>query len=52
MFEKMEYIYLNHYKLTDVVDNARIKCLNEYGSKNQEKDLEKMYDDIFDTLIN
>lgn len=51
-FEKMEYIYLNHYKLTDVVDNARTKCLEEYSSANQEKDLEKMYDDIFDTLIN
>ena len=49
-FEKMEYIYLNHYKLNDVVDNARIKCLKAYSSKNQEKNLEKMYDEIFDTI--
>lgn len=50
-FEKMEYIYLNHYKLNHVVDNARIKCLKEYSSKEQELPLEKMYDDIFKTLI-
>lgn len=51
-FEKMEYIYLNYDKLNHVVVNARIKCLKEYGSIEQEKDLEKMYDEIFDTLIN
>ena len=49
-FEKMEFIYLNHYKLRDIADNARIKCLKKYGSKEQESHLEKMYDDIFDKL--
>jgi len=50
-FEKMEYIYLNHFKLQYVTDNARNKCLKEYASEKQESCLEKMYDDIFDTLI-
>ncbi len=50
-FEKMEFIYLNHYKLRDIADNARKKCLKEYGSNEQESHLEKMYDDIFDALI-
>ena len=49
-FEKMEYIYLNHYKLQNVIDNARIKCLKEYGSKEQEIHLEMMFNDIFDIL--
>ncbi len=50
-FEKIEYIYLNYQNLQDTVDNARNKCLKEYGSKLQENSLEKMYDEIFDTLI-
>lgn len=50
-FEKMEYIYLNHFKLQYVTDNARNKCLKEYASEKQESCLEKMYDDIFNTLI-
>ncbi len=49
-FEKMEYIYLNYQNLQDIVDNARTKCLREYGSREQEDPLEKMYDEIFDTL--
>lgn len=51
-FEKMEYIYLNHSKLNDIVDNARIKCLKKYSSKEQEKMLQEMYDDIFKTFKN
>ena len=50
-FEKMEYIYLNYQNLQDIVDNARNKCLREYGSNEQESHLEKMYDDIFDKLF-
>ena len=50
-FEKMEYIYLNYQNLHDIVDNARKKCLREYGSNEQESRLEKMYDDIFDKLF-
>ena len=49
-FEKMEYIYLNYQNLQDIVDNARTKCLREYGSREQEDPLEKMYDEILDTL--
>ena len=49
-FEKIEYIYLNYLKLQNIVDNARIKCLKEYGNQKQENNLEKMYDDIFDTF--
>ena len=49
-FEKIEYIYLNYNNLDKVVETARIKCLNEYGNKNQEKNLEKMYDEIFQNL--
>ena len=47
-FEKMEYIYLNHYKLHNLADNEKNKCLNVYGSQKQEFYLEKIYDDIFD----
>ena len=49
-FEKIEYIYLNYYKLNDIIDNARIKCLKKYGSKEQEKCLEKLYDNILEKL--
>ena len=49
-FEKMEHIYLNHYKLRAVAENARTKCLREYGSHQQEIHLERMYDNIFEEL--
>jgi hypothetical protein len=51
-FEKIEYIYLNQDKLKHVVDNARNKCFNEYSSGEQEELIEKVYDDIFNTLDN
>ena len=47
-FDKIEYIYLNQYNLVDIVENAKNKCLNEYGNKQQEKSLEIMYNDIFE----
>lgn len=49
-FEKIENIYLNQGKFDDIINNARIKCLTEYGNKNQETGLEAMYDDIINTL--
>lgn len=49
-FEKIENIYLNQDKLKDIIDNARIKCYKNYGNKEQEKDLEMMFDDIIETL--
>lgn len=45
-FDKIEYIYLNYPNLNHVIDCARNKCLREYGNENQEKTLEKLYDDI------
>ena len=50
-FDKIEYIYLNYNKLDNIVNNARNKCLKEYGSKEQRKGIEEMYDDIFETLM-
>lgn len=50
-FEKIEYIYLNYNKLDNIVNNARNKCLKEYGSKEQRNGIEEMYDDIFETLM-
>ena len=46
-FEKMEYIYLNYNKLQLIIQSARKKCLKEYGNKEQEKNIEKLYDEIF-----
>ena len=45
-FDKIEYIYLNYPNLNHVIDCARTKCLREYGNENQEKTIEKLYDDI------
>lgn len=47
-YEKIEYIYLNYRDLKNVTNNAREKCYREYGNKEQEEGLEKMYDDILD----
>ena len=37
-------------EIKDIIDNARIKCYKNYGNKEQEKDLEMMFDDIIETL--
>ncbi len=47
-YDKIEYIYLNHNNLENIVLNAKTKCLKEYGNKNQEDRLEKMYDEILE----
>lgn len=47
-FEKIEYIYINYHKLAPIINSARKKCLAIYGNKEQEKGLEKLYDEIFE----
>ena len=45
-FDRLEYIYLNYPKLKKVTKAARKKCLKIYGNNNQQRNLEKLYDEI------
>ena len=47
-YEKIEYIYLNYPNLSNIIDSAREKCLKEYGNEEQEKSIEKLYDEILE----
>lgn len=47
-FEKLEYVYLNYNRLNDIIKNAREYCLDKYGNSNQEKMLEKLYDNVLE----
>lgn len=49
-YEKLEYIYLNRNKLSKIKENARKKCYNIYGSEFMEKRIEKLYDEIIESI--
>lgn len=51
-FDKIEYIYLNYSNLTHITDSARNKCLKEYANQNQEKLIERLYDEILNFKFN
>ena len=45
-YDKIEYVYLNEKKLSNLVINARNKAIDNYSCGNQSKNLEKLYDQI------
>jgi len=45
-FEKLEYIYLNYEKLTDVIEKANKKCHELYDYDKQLEKIESIYDEI------
>lgn len=49
-FEKLEYIYLNYFKLDNIISNACLKCHKLYDYDKQIDKIETIYDNIIQEL--
>ena len=49
-YEKLEYVYLNHDKMSVIKNNARKKCYDRYGNKNRKEEITSLYDDIIESI--
>ena len=47
-YTKLENIYLNYDKMSSIIQNAREYCIEEYSYHNQQKKLEKLFDQMIE----
>lgn len=47
-YSKLENIYLHYDKMSNIIKQARIDCIKEYGCNNQKDKLEKLFDQMIE----